>query len=223
MGHLIWDVECIVCSWFCFVGLEKSNNGLNERVMDSFKELLVNKLDFKESELLHLDLEMDVINLKKKDYLIKAGSICSFVGFIESGVLRSYIKKDNYEHNVDFFLSGSFVSSYTSFLLQEPAKTSIQALSNSIVYILSYSSYNKLLKANMEWYKLAKFIADSLFLKKCRREKSLLMDSAEDRYKLLIKAYPQIEQLVAQYHIASYLGIKPESLSRMKSLTYINK
>lgn len=53
---------------------------------------------------------------------------------------------------------------------------------------------------------------------KCRKESSLLMDSALDRYKLLLRTFPHIEQHVSQYHIASYLGIKPESLSRLKSL-----
>jgi hypothetical protein len=124
---------------------------------------------------------------------------------------------------VDFYLSGSFVSSYTSFLTRQPTNTNIQALSGSTICTISYPDYNNLLKTGVEWYRLGKLIADTLFLKKCKREKSLLMDSAEDRYNLLLKTYPQIEQLVAQYHIASYLGIKPESLSRIKSLTYINK
>ncbi len=80
-----------------------------------------------------------------------------------------------------------------------------------------------MIKVNPVYYKLGKFISDSLFLKKCKRETSLLMDSTNDKYKFLLDLYPQIEQVVPQYHIASYLGIKPESLSRMKSLTYINE
>ena len=69
------------------------------------------------------------------------------------------------------------------------------------------------------YYKpLMKYIADTLFIKKCRKETSLLMDDALERYKLLLRTYPHIEQHVSQYHIASYLGIKPESLSRLKSL-----
>jgi len=60
--------------------------------------------------------------------------------------------------------------------------------------------------------------ADTLFIKKCRKETSLLMDNALARYKLLLETYPKIEQHVSQYHIASYLGIKRESLSRLKTL-----
>ena len=75
-----------------------------------------------------------------------------------------------------------------------------------------------MLQESNEWYKLGKYIADTLFIRKCRKESSLLMDSALDRYKLLLRTCPHIEQHVSQYHIASYLGIKPESLSRLKSL-----
>jgi CRP-like cAMP-binding protein len=191
--------------------------------MDSFKDFLINELDFKDGQLMQLDQVVKVVKLQKNDYLIKAGSICGFIGFVESGALRSYILKESNEFNVDFYLPGSFVSSYTSFLTRQPTNTNIQALSGSTICTISYPDYNNLLKTGVEWYRLGKLIADTLFLKKCKREKSLLTDSAEDRYNLLLKTYPQIEQLVAQYHIASYLGIKPESLSRIRSLTYINK
>ncbi len=191
--------------------------------MDSFKDFLVDTLDFNDGQLMQLDQVVNAVTLQKNDYLIKAGSICGFIGFVESGVLRSYILKEGNEFNVDFYLPGSFVSSYTSFLTRQPTNTNIQALSGSAICTISYPDYNNLLKTGVEWYRLGKLIADTLFLKKCKREKSLLMDSAGDRYHLLLKTYPQIEQLVAQYHIASYVGIKPESLSRIKSLTYINK
>jgi CRP-like cAMP-binding protein len=163
------------------------------------------------------------LHFEKKEFLIQEGETCSFIGFLETGVLRSYILKDGNEFNIDFYLPGSFVSSYTSFLTQTPSVGDIQTLSESEIYILNHSDYNELIKVNPVFYKLGKFISDSLFLKKCKRETSLLMDSANDRYKFLLDLYPQIEQVVPQYHIASYLGIKPESLSRMKSLTYINE
>ena len=143
----------------------------------------------------------DRVFLKRKDYLLHQGQICRFIGFVESGVLRSYIEKEGDDYISDFYFEGSFITSYRSFLTKEASVGSIQAL-----------------EASNEWYKLGKYIADTLFIKKCRKETSLLMDNALDRYKLLLQTYPNIEQHVSQYHIASYLGIKPESLSRLKSL-----
>ncbi len=191
--------------------------------MDTLAKILTEKIGLTDEQFGQLVQIFRKENLNKRDFMIQAGQTCSFIGFVERGIIRSYILKDGEEFNVDFSIPGSFVSSYTSFLAQTPTKGYIQALSDTIVYTISYSDYTNLLNSNPEFFKLVKHISDMLFLKKCRRETSLLMDSAADRYKLLLQTYPQIEQLVAQYHIASYLGIKPESLSRMKSLTYINE
>ena len=96
--------------------------------------------------------------------------------------------------------------SYQSFLTQEKSVGSIQALEDSFIYCLDKSDYDRLLNESTEWYKLGKYIADTLFINKCRKETAMLTDDAYNRYKLLLKTYPNIEQHVSQYHIASYLG-----------------
>jgi CRP-like cAMP-binding protein len=191
--------------------------------MDALRQLFIGKMKLGSE---HFDQFIDLaktVSLQKKEMLIKENSICSFMGYVESGVLRSILVKDGEEFTSDFFFAGSFVSVYTSFLKQTPAVVSIQAIGPTTIHCLSYSHFNDLLNTSSEWYKLAKYIADSFFFKKCIRESSLLQDSALERYKLLLDTFPSIEQLVSQRHIASYLGIKPESLSRIKALTYINK
>lgn len=98
--------------------------------------------------------------------------------------------------------------SYQSFLTQEKSVGSIQALEDSFIYCLDKSDYDRLLNESTEWYKLGKYIADTLFINKCRKETAMLTDDAYNRYKLLLKTYPNIEQHVSLYHIASYLGIR---------------
>ena len=191
--------------------------------MDALKKIIINEIGLTEEHLFQFGKILKRVHLQKKEFLIKAGDICSFIGFVQEGVLRTYVHNEEEEFNIDFHLPNSFVTAYKSFLTQTPTKAYIQALSDTTIYFISYSDYHKLLKESNDWYRLGKYIADTLFIIKCKRESSLLMDSAIERYKLLLIDYPQIEQLVAQYHIASYLGIKPESLSRIKSLTYINK
>lgn len=157
-------------------------------------------------------------HLKKKEMFVERGKICHHLGIIESGVLRSYIEKDAEEFIKDFYFPGSIVVSYGSFLTGEPCIGNIQALENTHLITLSRSAYDQLLKESNEWYKFGKYISDNLLIRKCRRETSFLTESAYERYKLLLKIYPKIEQHVSQYYIAAYLGIKPESLSRLKSL-----
>ena len=156
--------------------------------------------------------------LKKKELFVKQGEVCHCLGIVESGVLRSYIEKDAVEFIKDFYFTGSIVVSYKSFLTGEPSIGSIQALDETRLVTLSGAAYDRLLEESSEWYKFGKYVSDSLLIKKCSKETSFLMDSAFERYKLLLKTYPQIERHLSQHHIAAYLGIKPESLSRLKSL-----
>ncbi len=186
--------------------------------MVSLHSIITEKLEYSESDYARLLEYSEIKTFPKKEFLLRTGKPCAFIGFVESGVLRSFREKDGEEYISDFYVPGSFITSYRSFLTEEPSVGAIQALENSRILFISRLDYDALLKESAHWYRFAKYIADTLFIKKCIKETSLLMDSAEDRYKLLLKTYPQIEQHVAQYHIASYLGIKPESLSRIKSL-----
>lgn len=186
--------------------------------MDVIEQILKKELNLS-NDICDRFLELaETKYLKKKELFVEQGKVCCNLGMIESGVLRSYIEKDTVEYIKDFYFSGSIVVSYKSFLTGEPSIGSIQALEDTHLVILSRSSYEQLLIESNEWFKFGKYISDSLLIKKCRKETSFLMDNAFERYKLLLKTYPQIEQHLSQYHIAAYLGIKPESLSRLKSL-----
>lgn len=160
----------------------------------------------------------EVQSLKKKEMFVEKGKVCKHLGIIESGVLRSYIEKNDREFIKDFYFPGSIVVSYGSFLTRDPSIGYIQALEDTNLITLSRLAYDQLMKESNEWLKFGKYISDNLLIRKCRRETSFLMEDAYERYKLLLKTYPGVEQYVSQYHIAAYLGIKPESLSRLKSL-----
>lgn len=167
--------------------------------------------------------ELHTKTIKKKDHLIMEGSVCDFIGIVSHGKLRSYVQNDTEEFNNDFYLENSFVSAYTSFLTQSPTNCNIEALADSEIEYISLNQLDKLIVEDSSFLKLAKYISDQFFIRKCKRETSFLKNSATERLEILHATFPGIEQQISQYHIASYLGIKPESLSRIKGLTYINK
>lgn len=186
--------------------------------MNTIEHILKNELNLSD-EMYRRFIELtEKKELKKKELFVEQGKVCYHLGFIESGVLRSYIEKDAEEYIKDFYFPESFVVAYGSFLNGEPSIGNIQALKETHLITLSRSAYDLLLEESNEWFKLGKYISDSLLMNKCRKETSFLMDNAYERYKLLLKTYPNIEQQVSQHHIAAYLGIHPESLSRLKSL-----
>ena len=180
--------------------------GLNERHVAEFRQLMFRK------------------QLNKKDFLITEGTTCNFIGIVVLGVRRSFVRGgESDEFNNDFYFERDFVSAYTSFLTAGPTNCNIQALTDvNIVYITS-AQYQDLVSRDNDWLKLGKYIAETFFIRKCKRETSFLKNTAAKRLESVLQLYPGIEQRVSQYHIASYLGVKPESLSRIKLLTYINK
>lgn len=155
--------------------------------------------------------------VKKNDFLISEGTVCDFLGIISAGSMRSFVQNDEQEFNNDFYFENDFVSAYNSFLTRRPNGCNIQALTDTEIYFLNYNQLNTLLQEDAEWMKLGKYVSDFFYIKKCERETSLLKNSATERLDLLLENFPGIEQRVPQYHIASYLGIKPETLSRIKS------
>lgn len=191
--------------------------------MESLISLFTEKLGLDKSHFEAFYSELKVKNLKKKEHLIREGSVCNFIGFVSSGTLRSYVQNNEGEFNNDFYFEHDFVSAYTSFLTQMPTNCNIEALTNSTIHYISYEKLNKLITQDNAFLKLGKYVSDTYFIRKCKRETSFLKHSASERLEALSSLYPGIEQRVSQYHIASYLGVKPESLSRIKLLTYINK
>jgi CRP-like cAMP-binding protein len=191
--------------------------------MESLRAIFTEVLGLNDALFEEFYKELHLKTLKKKEFLIQEGTVCDFIAIVISGTLRSYVQNNDGEFNNDFYLENSFASAYTSFLTQMPTNCNIEALSNSQVYTITHKQFNALIEKDTGFLKLAKYISDNYFIRKCKRETSFLKNSAAERLQMIRVLYPGIEQKVPQYHIASYLGIKPESLSRIKLLTYINK
>ena len=191
--------------------------------MESLKDIFIEKLGLEMSHFEKFNNALHFKSLNKKEHLIVEGSICKFIGIVSSGKLRSYVQNDDNQFNNDFYLENNFVTAYTSYLTQMPTNCNIQALDDTEISYITFERFNKLIEEDSDFLKLAKYISDIFFIRKCKRETSFLKNNASERFEILCKTYPGIEQQISQYHIASYLGIKPESLSRIKLLTYINK
>lgn len=191
--------------------------------MEALKDIFIDKIGLETDHFEKFISLLRTKTLKKKEYLIQEGSVCEFIGFVTSGKLRSYVQNDGAEFNNDFYLQNSIVTAYTSYLTQNPTNCNIEALADTEIAFITYRQFNALIEEDVRFLKLAKYISDIFFIRKCKRETSFLKNSAAERLEMLYKTYPGIEQQISQYHIASYLGIKPESLSRIKLLTYINK
>jgi CRP/FNR family transcriptional regulator, anaerobic regulatory protein len=154
---------------------------------------------------------------KKSEVFLREGEICSELLFCHKGVFRYFLTKDGRDVTKDFCLdiTNPFCTNYASFLTQTPSLINIECLENSVVSVWS-EKYIQELFQTVPWLVFARKIAEMLFIRKEKREISLLIDSAEERYLKFTKEFNMVTQRVPQYHIASYLGITPETLSRIR-------
>ena len=189
--------------------------------MITLENIFLQKIGLQESHYKTFCEISKVVTFKKKEFLIKEGKICNFIGIVETGIIKSFMQKEGIDYNNGFYMPNQFFSAFSSFTKQRPAVSSLQAMRETRVRIISFDQLNQLYEDSALWYKFGKYIAEDFYYRKCNRETSLLQETAIERFDSFIKTHPNIEQLIPQYEIAYYLNIKPESLSRLKVLTYI--
>jgi CRP-like cAMP-binding protein len=162
-------------------------------------------------------------NLKKGEYLLKAGDVCQHVSFINYGSFRVYNLIKGEDTTSNFHFEGNYVTDYSSFLTQQPSDDFIIALDDAEVMELHYNDLQPLYEKVPAWQKFGRLMAEFLYLKVSERAKSLLFDSPEELYIRLMKERPKVIENMPQRYIASYLGIQPESLSRIRKRIMIQE
>ena len=153
---------------------------------------------------------------KKGEHLTNEGQVENYVYFILQGGVRNYWVQDGEELCIDFFFEGSFTNSFMSFLLREKSVVSVQALSDTKVERVHVNHIQQLYKDSLNFNKLGRLIAESLYIRRTKRELSLITHSARERYDFLLADNPEFVQRVPLKYLATFLGINPETLSRIR-------
>jgi CRP-like cAMP-binding protein len=154
--------------------------------------------------------------LRKGEYLTVAGEVCNYVSFINCGSLRVFMEVKYQEINKHFFFEHEYASDYSSFLTRKPGQLNIKALEDTELMELSYEKVQKLYEEFPVWQKYGRLIAEQLFIQVASRSQELLLRTPEEMYIRLIEEQSPIIARIPQHYIASYLGIQPESLSRIR-------
>lgn len=161
---------------------------------------------------------MQVRQLTKGEHLISQGEVCHHVGFLLQGIVRVYYVEAGKEHT-SYFNFGSrnpFVSSFSSFLTRKPSRESIHALEDCQLALISHTDLQRLYEQSIHLQKLGRLMAEYNYTLAMERIYSLQHHSARQRYDQLLDIYPNLINHVPHHYIASYLGITPESLSRVR-------
>ncbi|MDR3610270.1 MAG: Crp/Fnr family transcriptional regulator [Ignavibacteriaceae bacterium] len=155
--------------------------------------------------------------VKRHQFLGEAGEISRYQNFVNKGCLRSYYVDENgFEHNVQFAIEDWWIGDMASFLTKKPGSLFIEALEDSDVLQLDYPSMEELYVKIPKLERFFRILLQNAFITFEQRIISTISRSAEERYLEFINKYPLFEQRLPQIHIASYLGITPEFLSKIR-------
>jgi CRP-like cAMP-binding protein len=156
--------------------------------------------------------------LKRGEFFVKAGDLPKTMGVVMSGLLRLYyVDSDGNDYTKSFCAENGFVAAYSALLLGQSSQLFIQALEDTRLLVADYAAYRSLAVGHPCWQGINCKIAEQLFIKKEKRESALLLDDAKTRYLSFRDEYPGLESRLKQHHIASYLGITPVTLSRIRA------
>lgn len=171
---------------------------LSDETWQSFEQLLVVK------------------EFKKGETISEEGKTNSIVSFIEKGAVIVYNHIDGKKRVYNFFFEHEYTGDYESFLTQKPAQYGLEAIEDTLIFNLHYNGLQKMYADHPGFERVGRLVAEAQFLRLVQRNSSLLSVKPEERYLQLINEKPQVLQRVPQYYIASYLGITPEALSRIR-------
>ena len=156
--------------------------------------------------------------IRKDTYLLQEGEHSKYLAFVTKGCLRQYtIGRKGEEHIVQFATEGWWISDLYSFLTGRETASFIDALEDSDLLLLDAASYEKLCTTVPKFERYFRILLQNNYIATHRRVVASLSLSAEERYLQMLQESPGIVQRVAQRHIASYLGITPEALSRIRN------
>jgi len=158
----------------------------------------------------------DLITLEQNEAFVVSGEICHRIGLIKSGLVKCVLTKDGKEVIFEFAYENTFVTDYYSFVTGIPSTKKIVCMEPTMIYIITRQKLIELSRAYGFIERISRITNELLFLKMHEKLTSLMLDSATIRYQKLITGRPDLAQRIPQYLLASYLNVKPETISRIR-------
>jgi CRP-like cAMP-binding protein len=187
-------------------------------MFDRLREQVLNLIPLSDDEFPFCTSSMIPKRIRKDTYLVLEGEHSKYLAFVTKGCLRSYtIGRKGEEHIVQFATEGWWITDLYSFLTGKESTYFIDALEDSDLLLLDAVAYEKLCTTVPKFERYFRILLQNNYIATHRRVVASLSMSAEEQYLQMLQESPGIVQRVAQRHIASYLGITPEALSRIRN------
>ncbi|MDP4208547.1 MAG: Crp/Fnr family transcriptional regulator [Bacteroidota bacterium] len=189
-------------------------------ITSKLKGILHNIIQFSEDEYEFIEPYFEKVVLKKNQILLEEGQLCNAVFFVESGVLRNYYDNNGLDVNLSFTFENQFTTIIEAYINREPSKISIQALEKSEVWTIRIRDISKEKGSFANLSTFIRRIAIRVLFATEEHHNMIMMNSPVDRYRYLLEKKPELIQRIPLTHLASYIGITRETLSRIRSNKY---
>lgn len=194
------------------------NDNLKQLMISSLTRVLNSITSFPENEIEELITLARFRNIKKGDYFIREGYKTNSFAFVYNGLFRYYyIDKKGNHFTKGFFAENSIISAYSALIQNRESYFSIEALEDSKIMEFNYNKWKLLVEDKLCWQKFLLFFIEKGYCTKESREREFLLYDSRQRYESFQKTFPGLDKRVKQHIIASYLGITPVALSRIKN------
>ena len=190
----------------------------NEKYLIQFKQALSRYALVTDESFAKWSTLMKLKTIEKGEYPLQVGQVARKMYFVCEGILSAiYLNPEGNSHTKNFFLESHFAASTASLLQAAPSAFSIQALENSIVLEFDYQQYKHLVRTdnNLKDFYIA-YLEDQWVLKNEKRHIAFATQTSAERYHTFLEQYPDLDKRVPQHYIASYLGVTPTQLSRLR-------
>ena len=193
-------------------------------MLDTFFNKLSKGTTLTEAEKAVFTQHVTIKKLRKHQYFLQEGEICKSVAFVNKGMLRSYlVDEKNNERIIQFAPEGWFISDIYSFITEDKSNLNIDALEDTELILMSKAAHVYLETAVPEFFKFNYTQYRGAYIALQKRLIDMFTLSTEEKYTKLLSIYPDIMQRVPQHMIASYLGLTPETLSRVRKKLFVKK
>ncbi|NJO01462.1 MAG: Crp/Fnr family transcriptional regulator [Bacteroidia bacterium] len=159
---------------------------------------------------------LEIKRYAKKEHILGVGRVEKYLHFVLRGSIGFFYNKDGKAYCYELIYENEFASAYRSFLTQTPSEFDLVALEPTLMISIRYENLNMLYERSKIGERLGRLCAEKIYMEAQAKALSLLTQSAEERYLHLLERSPQVLQRTPQKYIASYLGVTPESLSRIR-------
>lgn len=185
--------------------------------MEQIRRFFQNKyIDFSDQDWSLVASKLTRQEFPKKTLILKKGQVENYVSFIEEGIVRYYIPKENKELTFELTFANDFVGAYDSFLTRQPSMYHVETVAKTTLWRMSYKDVQTLYEETQAGNIIGRLANEKMYLEKAKRELSLLNETAEQRYLNLLKEQPELIEKIPLQYIASFIGITPQALSRIR-------